>query len=69
MRTWRKGSCAAIATFRCGRRTQQEFGAKIEIKNMNSISGVRRALAYEIERQIEALERGEKLAAGNARLG
>src|SRR5919201_4864993 len=41
--------------------TQPEFGAKIEIKNMNSISGVRRALAYEIQRQIAALERGEKL--------
>jgi aspartyl-tRNA(Asn)/glutamyl-tRNA(Gln) amidotransferase subunit B len=40
---------------------QQEFGAKIEIKNMNSISGVRRALAYEIRRQSEALGRGEKL--------
>ena len=40
---------------------QQELGAKIEIKNMNSISGVRRALAYEMRRQTEALERGEKL--------
>src|SRR5580700_8182460 len=41
--------------------TQAEFGAKIEIKNMNSISGVRRALAYEIQRQTGAIERGEKL--------
>src|SRR5947208_13721502 len=41
--------------------TQTELGAKIEIKNMNSISGVRRALAYEIERQINLLEAGEKL--------
>ena len=32
---------------------QEELGAKIEIKNMNSISGVRRALAYEIGRQVE----------------
>ena len=40
---------------------QKEFGTKIEIKNMNSISGVRRALAYEIERQKNALARGEKL--------
>jgi aspartyl-tRNA(Asn)/glutamyl-tRNA(Gln) amidotransferase subunit B len=38
-----------------------ELGVKIEIKNMNSISGVRRALAYEIERQIAAAQRGEKL--------
>src|SRR5215210_1942869 len=40
---------------------QMELGAKIEIKNMNTISGVRRALAYEIERQTDALRRGEKL--------
>jgi len=40
---------------------QQELGAKIEIKNMNSISGVRRALVHEIQRQTEALERGERL--------
>jgi aspartyl-tRNA(Asn)/glutamyl-tRNA(Gln) amidotransferase subunit B len=41
--------------------TQSELGAKIEIKNMNSISGVRRALAYEIQRQTAALGHGEKL--------
>ncbi|MDQ6624307.1 MAG: Asp-tRNA(Asn)/Glu-tRNA(Gln) amidotransferase subunit GatB [Verrucomicrobiota bacterium] len=41
---------------------QLELGAKVEIKNMNSSSGVRRALAYEIERQSAALARGEKLA-------
>ena len=38
-----------------------QLGAKIEIKNMNSFSGVRRALEYEIPRQIEAVKRGEKL--------
>ncbi len=40
---------------------QTELGAKIEIKNMNSISGVRRALAYEIQRQISIVESGESL--------
>lgn len=40
---------------------QVRFGEKIEIKNMNTISGVKRALAYEIERQTAALQRGEKL--------
>jgi aspartyl-tRNA(Asn)/glutamyl-tRNA(Gln) amidotransferase subunit B len=39
----------------------KELGAKIEIKNMNSFSGVRRAAEYEIARQIEVLKRGEKL--------
>src|SRR5215831_16049666 len=41
--------------------SQVELGAKIEIKNLNSISGVRRALAYEIRRQISVLESGEQL--------
>jgi aspartyl-tRNA(Asn)/glutamyl-tRNA(Gln) amidotransferase subunit B len=40
---------------------QQELGTKIEIKNMNSISAVRRAIAYEIERQTDCCTRGEKL--------
>ena len=39
----------------------RELGAKIEIKNMNSFSGVRRALEYEIPRQIEVVKRGGKL--------
>jgi aspartyl-tRNA(Asn)/glutamyl-tRNA(Gln) amidotransferase subunit B len=39
----------------------KELGAKIEIKNMNSFSGVRRALEYEIPRQIEVVSRGGKL--------
>ena len=42
--------------------SQKELGAKIEIKNLNSISGVRRALAYEISRQEQALVRGETLS-------
>lgn len=40
---------------------QTEFGAKIELKNLNSISGVRRAVAYEILRQTSILQSGEKL--------
>src|SRR4029077_8896814 len=40
---------------------QTELGAKIELKNLNSISGVRRALAYEIRRQTRILERGEQM--------
>lgn len=40
---------------------QKELGAKIEIKNMNSFSGVRRALEYEIPRQIAEVKKGNKL--------
>jgi len=41
--------------------TQADLGVKIEIKNINSISGVRRALAYEIQRQIGVLENGGRI--------
>jgi aspartyl-tRNA(Asn)/glutamyl-tRNA(Gln) amidotransferase subunit B len=44
-----------------------ELGAKIEIKNMNSFSGVRKALEYEIPRQIAVLEGGGKLAQSTRR--
>jgi aspartyl-tRNA(Asn)/glutamyl-tRNA(Gln) amidotransferase subunit B len=40
---------------------QTELGEKIEIKNMNSFSGVRRAAGYEIERQIGVLREGGTL--------
>jgi len=42
-------------------RGTKELGAKIEIKNMNSFSGVRRALEYEIPRQIEVVSKGGRL--------
>ena len=35
-----------------------EFGTKIEVKNMNSIRNVQRAIEYEITRQIEEVEKG-----------
>jgi aspartyl-tRNA(Asn)/glutamyl-tRNA(Gln) amidotransferase subunit B len=38
-----------------------EHGIKIEVKNMNSIRSVGRALAYEEERQQKSLESGEEL--------
>jgi len=44
-----------------------ELGAKIEIKNMNSFSGVRKALEYEIPRQIEVVSRGNKLVQSTRR--
>ncbi|MFN2641757.1 MAG: Asp-tRNA(Asn)/Glu-tRNA(Gln) amidotransferase subunit GatB [Actinomycetota bacterium] len=38
-----------------------EFGTKVEIKNLNSIRSVGRALTFEIERQRKALEAGQAL--------
>lgn len=39
----------------------QELGAKVEIKNLNSFRAVQRALEFEINRQIEALEHGQQI--------
>ncbi|RCJ17888.1 aspartyl/glutamyl-tRNA amidotransferase subunit B [Nostoc sp. ATCC 43529] len=40
---------------------QEKFGTKVEIKNMNSFSAIQRAIDYEIERQIAAIEAGERI--------
>ena len=40
---------------------QKEFGTKVEIKNMNSFSAIQKAIDYEIERQIAAIENGEPI--------
>lgn len=37
------------------------YGTKVEVKNMNSIRNVQRAIEYEIKRQAELLEKGEKI--------
>jgi aspartyl-tRNA(Asn)/glutamyl-tRNA(Gln) amidotransferase subunit B len=39
----------------------EKFGTKVEIKNMNSFNAIQRAIDYEIERQILAVETGEKI--------
>ena len=40
---------------------RKEFGVKVEIKNMNSFNAIQRAIDYEIERQIAAIEAGEPI--------
>ncbi|MGF1514173.1 MAG: Asp-tRNA(Asn)/Glu-tRNA(Gln) amidotransferase subunit GatB, partial [Elainellaceae cyanobacterium] len=40
---------------------QEKFGTKVEIKNMNSFNAIARAIDYEIERQIAAVEAGEEI--------
>ncbi len=40
---------------------QEELGVKIELKNLNSVSSVRRSIHYEIGRQISELDAGNTL--------
>ncbi|MBO7520822.1 MAG: Asp-tRNA(Asn)/Glu-tRNA(Gln) amidotransferase subunit GatB [Opitutales bacterium] len=39
----------------------EKLGVKVELKNLNSISGVKNAIEYEIRRQTEALSRGAEI--------
>lgn len=39
----------------------KEYGKKVEVKNMNSIRNVQRAIDFEISRQIKLIEAGEKI--------
>jgi len=38
------------------------YGTKVEVKNMNSMRNVQRAIDFEIKRQIKAIENGETIA-------
>jgi len=40
---------------------KQKLGTKVEIKNLNSFKAVEKAIGYEIKRQSEILESGEKI--------
>jgi aspartyl-tRNA(Asn)/glutamyl-tRNA(Gln) amidotransferase subunit B len=56
-----KGQLRCDCNVSVRKKEETTFGTKIELKNLNSISGVRRALAYEIDRQIEILDGGGTL--------
>jgi aspartyl-tRNA(Asn)/glutamyl-tRNA(Gln) amidotransferase subunit B len=57
-----EGSLRVDANVSVRPRGQQELGAKTEIKNVNSFSGVEKAVEREIARQIEVLESGGRVA-------
>jgi aspartyl-tRNA(Asn)/glutamyl-tRNA(Gln) amidotransferase subunit B len=56
-----EGSLRVDANVSVRRSGESEHGAKVEVKNMNSIRSVARALEYEENRQREALEAGDSL--------
>ncbi len=56
-----EGSLRCDANISVMLRGASTFGTKVEVKNMNSFRNVQRAIDYEIERQIEMLERGETI--------
>jgi aspartyl-tRNA(Asn)/glutamyl-tRNA(Gln) amidotransferase subunit B len=56
-----EGSLRCDANVSVRPRGQKEFGTKAEIKNVNSFRFIREALVYEIGRQIDLVESGEKV--------
>ena len=56
-----EGSMRVDANVSVRRKGEKEFGAKVEVKNMNSIRSVGRALEFEEKRQRDALDAGETL--------
>jgi aspartyl-tRNA(Asn)/glutamyl-tRNA(Gln) amidotransferase subunit B len=56
-----EGSLRCDANISTRRPGETELGTKVEIKNLNSVRSLERALRYEEERQRTALERGEPL--------
>lgn len=56
-----EGSLRCDANVSVRPRGAPEFGTKVEIKNMNSFKHVQKALEYEIERQIRAVQAGEEI--------
>jgi aspartyl-tRNA(Asn)/glutamyl-tRNA(Gln) amidotransferase subunit B len=56
-----EGSLRCDANVSVRPKGQEKFGTKAEIKNVNSFRFIREAIEYEIDRQIEALEAGEKI--------
>jgi len=56
-----EGSLRCDANISVRLKGAEKFGTKVEVKNMNSIRNVQRAIEFEINRQIEAVENGESL--------
>ena len=56
-----EGSLRCDANISVRLKGDKEFGVKTEIKNMNSFRNVERAIDFEINRQIDLIEDGEKI--------
>jgi aspartyl-tRNA(Asn)/glutamyl-tRNA(Gln) amidotransferase subunit B len=56
-----EGSLRCDANVSVRPRGQEKFGTKAEVKNVNSFRFIRSAIAYEIERQVELIESGERV--------
>ncbi len=56
-----KGNLRCEANVSVRRRGEEKFGTKVELKNLNSVRFMHRAIEFEVERQIGVLEAGGTL--------
>lgn len=56
-----EGSMRCDANISVMQKGSKEFGTRAEIKNVNSFRAIQRAIEYEIERQIDLVEEGERV--------
>ena len=56
-----EGSLRCDANVSVRLKGETKLGTKVEVKNVNSIRNVKKAIEYEIERMIDLLERGERI--------
>mgnify|MGYP003393300722 CR=1 FL=1 len=56
-----KGEMRVEANISVAPEGQKKFGTKVEVKNLNSFRAVEKAIAYEVARHIQALEKGAAL--------
>ncbi|MBA2341758.1 MAG: Asp-tRNA(Asn)/Glu-tRNA(Gln) amidotransferase subunit GatB [Pyrinomonadaceae bacterium] len=56
-----KGNLRCEANVSVRKVGDENFGTKVELKNLNSVRFMQRAIEYEIERQIETLEAGGRI--------
>jgi aspartyl-tRNA(Asn)/glutamyl-tRNA(Gln) amidotransferase subunit B len=54
-----EGSLRCDANISVRKKGTEEYGTRCEVKNLNSIKNVQKAIEFEANRQIELLERGE----------
>jgi aspartyl-tRNA(Asn)/glutamyl-tRNA(Gln) amidotransferase subunit B len=57
-----KGSLRCDANVSVRKKGSKEFGTRVEIKNVNSIKNVMKAIDYEANRQVEEIEAGNEIA-------
>ena len=56
-----EGSLRCDANISVRPKGAEKFGTKVEVKNMNSIRNVKNAIEFEINRQVDLLEKGEEI--------